>query len=288
MGNQADTEVQDNTIGEVELALVAGEDTETGETVPILAEGGVIQALVTDPDGNALTDALGNVGDDNIRVSLEADNLATALDIDIEEIGGQAQSAVDVADAIDQIEDALQTTATDELRSRLLGLDGGGTLQQVNVEAFDTALSATDFGIATYAGRALNDIGQDELVSRVTDSTGSQVDPATNDDQPNWFDDDIVSYDLVGTGDYTIAETNVRGTGDVIIKVSSADAETFTVTLEWTDGSGNVLYSQSPAEAGDVTDANLKFNVGSDNFQLTITDTSGAGQNNINGTVNFH
>lgn len=184
-------------------------------------------------------------------------------------------------------QDPLQTVANDELRSRVFGPDAGGTLQQVNAEAFDTALAATDIGIATYVARALNDIGSDELVSRITDSAGTQINPATNDDQPNYFDDDINSVDLSG-GDFTIAETDVRGTGDIIIKVESSDNETFTVTLEWTDGAGNVLYTQEPAEATDVTDSNLKFNVASDHFQLTITDTSSAAQNIINGTVNVH
>lgn len=122
----------------------------------------------------------------------------------------------------------------------------------------------------------------------VEDTGGSQVNPATNDDQPNWYDEDIINYDLVGSGDFTISEPNVRGTGDIIIKVDSADDNTFTVTLEWTDGNGTVLYSQSPAEGTNVTNANLKFNTASDHFQLTITDTSAAGQNTINGTVNVH
>lgn len=185
-------------------------------------------------------------------------------------------------------QDALDSVSNDELRSLLLGTDTGGADQKVIAEQLDTEVDNTDVAILTWLARALNDIGLDELVTRVTDSTGNQVDPATNDDQPNYFDEDIVSHDLIGTGDYTIQETNVRGTGDIIVKVNSSDSNTFTVTLEWTDGAGTVLYSQSAAEGTDVTDANLKFKVGSNNFQLNITDTSGAAQNNINGTVNVH
>lgn len=110
-----------------------------------------------------------------------------------------------------------------------------------------------------------------------------------NGSTPVVMDDvDIVSHDLIASGDYTIGETNVSGSGDIIVKISSADTETFTVTLEWTDGSGNVLFTQSPPEGTNVTTANLKFNVGSSHYQLTVTDDSGAAQNVINGTVNVH
>lgn len=122
----------------------------------------------------------------------------------------------------------------------------------------------------------------------LVDSGDNTIDPATNTDQPNFLDEDILGYDLVASGDYTLAETNVRGTGDIVIKVASNDSNTFTVTLEWTDGNSNVLFSQTPAEATDVTSANLKFNTSSNHVQLTITDTSGGGQNNIDGTINAH
>lgn len=365
MGNQADPKTAENVVGEVEAAVLYIVDGETGETKPLQGTNGAVE--VTAPN---------------------------SLAADIEQIGGQAQSAVDVADRIDQIFAALASQGTDELQTRLLaerqngtveevhwdtlvnGTDGGrlslqtmvsralessaasenspdelrvqpyidsstfgliqphlenlaggpsssgGTFQTLTARALQSASgntnspdeirvtpfynsgvlgktepyvtalgSGTDSGGATFqtlTARALDSAGLDELVTRVTDSSGTQVDPATTDGQPNFFDSNIVSHDLIGTGDYTEPETFVRGTGDIIIKASSTDGATFTVSLEWTDGNGNVLYTQEPPEATDVTDTNLKFNVASDYFRLTITDTSGGAGNTINGTINVH
>lgn len=180
MGNEAPSETAENVVDEVQLALVAGEDTETGDTVPILSENGVLQAVITTADGEQLTDALASIGDDSLRVSFEEDNLTSNLNMDIQEIGGQAQSAVDVANRIDQIQDALNSQGSDEVRVRILGEDDTGTLQESQVEALDTAVAAGTFGEITYLARALNSQGIDEFVSRVTDSNGAQIDPLTD------------------------------------------------------------------------------------------------------------
>lgn len=185
-------------------------------------------------------------------------------------------------------QDALDGIANDEIRSLLMATDTGASDVKVIGEQLDTNVANTDVAVLTWLSRALNGVGIDELVSRVTDSTGTQVNPATSDGQPNYFDDSVNGYDLIGSGDYSIGETNVKGTSEVSIKFNSADGANFTVTIDWTDGSGNVLYTEDPAGLTGVSDANETVVVGSDYFQLTITDTSGGGQNIISGTVNFH
>lgn len=128
MGNEAPTDAQKNTVQEVELAVLAAEDSETGQTIPVLADEGVLQADIRTSDGEALTDALKSIGGDEVLVQLETDNLGSNLDIDLAEqtlsqldvdlsqVGGQAQSAADVANLIDQIQDALVSAGGDELR----------------------------------------------------------------------------------------------------------------------------------------------------------------------------
>lgn len=100
-------------------------------------------------------------------------------------------------------------------------------------------------------------------------------------------DTDINNHDLISS-DFTIAETNVSGLAELVLAIESIDTNTFTVTVDWTDGSGNVLYSESPVELTDATDITALFVVKSNHFQLTVTDTSGATQNRIDGTVNVH
>ena len=211
---------------------------------------------------------------DLIRVSIEDQNLSQ-VSSNIDEIGGQAQSAVDVANKIDQIHGALASQGTQILR---VEQQTPITLENTSDAEIDPATVALE--------AALKSNHTDEFISRITDASGSEINPSTNEDQPNWLDEDIFNHDLIGTGDYTVAETSIRGTSDVVIKIESRDTETFTVTVEWTDGSGNVLFTDEPTEARDVTSANLKFDTSSDNIQLTITDTSGAAQNIIDGTIN--
>lgn len=61
------------------------------------------------------------------------------------------------------LSDALQSEATDELRTRVFGPDAGGVLQQANAEQFSVALAATDVGLATYGDRSLRTLAQDHV-----------------------------------------------------------------------------------------------------------------------------
>lgn len=135
---------------------------------------------------------------------------------------------------------------------------------------------------------AVQSRGTELLRSAVFDSSDTRIDPAVKGRQPITQDVNIDTYDLVGSGDYTTSELSVQGTSQIVIKVASDDSETFSVTVDWTDGNGTVLYSQEPAEADSTTDALLVFNTGSAYVQVTITDDSGAGQNQISGTINVH
>jgi len=217
------------------------------------------------------------------------DNTAGPLATDIEEIGGQAQSAVDVAQRIDAIFGALQAQSSGELRTRILGPDGTGTVQQAVVEALDTALATGDTGVVTYLTRALSSIKSDQLrvdlqnnnagtlpVEQQTpvaleDETSTAIAPsnplATEQQSPvgvedstgtqvdpavatAYLDSQTVGYDLVGSGDLVIGPAPVeRGTA-VVIAATSTDTNAFSISVQWEDDSGNVFQSESATDIG--------------------------------------
>lgn len=289
IAEQLDTAVANTDVGQLTYVARALNSSGLDEFV----------SRVTDSTGTQIDplnqDALQSVANDELRSRIH-DSVGTQIDplnqdalqsVANDELRARVHDSTGTQiDPLNQ--DALDSVANDELRSLLLGTDTGGVGQKLIAEQLDTAVANTDVALLTWLSRALNTVGVDELVSRLTDSTGAQINPATNDDQPNFFDEDIVSFDLIGSGDFTVAETNVRGTSNLTFKVNSADSNTFTVTVEWTDGNGNILYTESPTDATSVTDTNVTLETGSDDFQLTITDNSGAAQNNINGTINAH
>jgi hypothetical protein len=122
---------------------------------------------------NFVEDQIGaDVNRDLLKVAIEAQDGGLSLDANVDEIGGTQQTGADLPAA-------LRSVSGDEFRSRLYGEDGNGDLQEAGLEAFDTALGAGDVGVVTYPARALNSLGEDELVARVTDSSGTQVDPVT-------------------------------------------------------------------------------------------------------------
>jgi len=178
-------------------------------------------------------------------------------------------------------QDPTQAVGNTELRSRVFGPDSGGALQQVNTEAFDTALAVTDTGLATYMARALEGIGQDELRSRLHDSTGTQIDPSLATD---YLDSQTTGYDLVASGDLTIGPGAVeRGTA-VTIAATSTDSNTFSVSVSWEDGSGNVFQTEAAADIGldTITEDYARLVRKAPQVSITVTDESGAAQNIIN------
>jgi hypothetical protein len=78
------------------------------------------------------------------------------------------------------LDEAGQLDVTLEAESvSLEGEDAGGVVQDVNADALQNALAGTDIGLATWSARALESLGVDEVRSRLHDSAGTQIDPAT-------------------------------------------------------------------------------------------------------------
>lgn len=115
----------------------------------------------------------------------------------------------------------------------------------------------------------------------IEDSTGTQTDPAI---ATAYLDYQNTGYDLVASGDLVVGPGPVeRGTA-VVIAASSVDNNAFSVSVQWKDGSGNVFQSESAADIGldNVTEDYARLVRKAPQVELTITDESGAAQNNIN------
>jgi hypothetical protein len=129
-----------------------------------------------------------DVPNDRLKVDLAAQRLET-IATNLDEVGGQDQSSVDIAAEIANLADALKSNDNDELVARIAGEDGA----EIAEEALNAGASATDAALVSYVSRALNSIDQDELISRVTDSSGTQLDPLTQDPLQTVSNDELRS-----------------------------------------------------------------------------------------------
>ena len=235
------------------IESIEGSAQEDGVPINIEKIAGV------DQSGANLLAALQSVSDnDELRIAIETDNegiLKTQdqpfdvsyaeVDVDlasqtlsqlasnIEQIGGQAQSAVDVADKIDQIEDALASVGSDSLRVTSPNpLDVSGAEVDVDIATQSLSpLTVTDDGslaISAYNGSTLP-VEQQTAVA-LEDSGGTGISPLAQRDLP------------VGTDPSTGAEDNLRTQAEFDLShVGSAVADgsqAFVVVLNNPAGSG--------------------------------------------------
>jgi hypothetical protein len=70
----------------------------------------------------------------------------------------------------------------------------------------------------------------------------------------------------------------------VTIAANSTDENTFSVSVEWVDSAGNVYQQESPTdiELSSITQDFARLVRKAPQVQVTVTDDSGATQNNIN------
>lgn len=247
MGNQSPPESAETVIGEVEVAVIAVTDEVTGETVPLTGQDGGLAVV----SGETLSVALDeqnsgeldvNVASPNVLdVDLSEQSLAEldvnvvspdVLDVDLAEqsvgdlgvdlstVGGTDQTGADIAAAIDALADALASAGTETLQTEqqspvaIEGDDDGGTTATVQADTLDAALAGGEAAVITYPARALASVGADELVARVADADGTQVNPLAEDDLPLGVDPIEGAYQsLLADREYTAAE-RVTGVAD--------------------------------------------------------------------------
>lgn len=89
-------------------------------------------------------------------------------------------------------------------------------------------------------------------------------------------------------GDFDSGNKNAGGAGVLAGKVQSLDDETFTVKIKWLDDENNETVETSPKILQDQTDLEFSLRMRSDRFKVVVTDTSGANQNEVVGSVNAH
>jgi hypothetical protein len=130
-------------------------------------------------------------------------------------------------------------------------------------------------------------IAQGERQEQITraGAGAAQADFDILDDGGRW---DLISEDFNIPSDTALdSAPNIGGTSELSGGVDSKDSNEFQLVLEWTDGNGNV----SLEEKFDSSGGRLileSVTVKSDVLKAYVTDISGAGQNRVRGTLNFH
>lgn len=122
--------------------------------------------------------------------------------------------------------------------------------------------------------------------SNISEQTLNQLDVGITSNEANQLDVDVDNFDLVANNGYSSSESNISGADEVVVRGTSAGS--CSVKVHWTDGNGNILYTNQPSEATNTTDFNLLYPTGSTHVQIEIVDESGNTSNNVDATVNAH
>jgi len=248
---------------------------------------------VTDSTGSQIdpltTAPLASVGSDSLLVDSN-----DPLDVSASTVPVEQQTPVAVEDSVGTtidpataaLEDALKSNDTDEFVSRLAGADG----VEIQEEALDTPVQNTDVSLVTYLARALNDVGQDELVNRLTDTSGAQINP---DQSPEYPDNSVIEHDLDpnAQGDLTIGPVSVARSEAIMVAGNSIDAQNWSATVEWQDSNGNVFQTQTPTDLGlsGVQDESARpFRKGPEAVVIVTSDAAAGTQNRVNFYVDSH
>lgn len=94
-------------------------------------------------------------------------------------------------------------------------------------------------------------------------------------------------HDLT-SADYTSGGRDAGGAQYIAGLIVSDQSNTFSVKVDWLDDDGNVTATTQPSALTDATEVDFNLRMRSDKFEVTISDTSGAANNDIRGTINAH
>lgn len=206
-----------------------------------------------------------------------------------------AQELIDIAKALasdggDELRtDIVSSSGTLDVEQqtpvRLEGLDAGDVVQEVMAEQFDTALAATDVGLATWQSRALASIAQDQIRADVIASLpagGNSIGTVGLDAGSN-------SIGTVGLDDRTATATTLQDpAGDISGSVSSSlnDNDSFTlylnagasvdITVNLSPNGGTDTFEppESPISFGSSGDDVVRFTYDANHIQLTGSNTT--------------
>lgn len=151
---------------------------------------------------------------------------------------------------------------------RLFGLNPSGDWVELSVDANGNL-------VATQSGPV-----------QLQDASGTTIDPAEAFTDPST----VQQQDLIGSGDLTIGPQPVARAQAILIAAHSEGGNTWSASVTWQDGNGNVLNNEVAADLGleNVTDNWARIVRKGPEVSVTFTDTSGAGSNNINAYLAAH
>jgi len=232
-----------------------------------------------------------------VDVNLNNQSLAQVAS-NIDQIGGQAQSAVDVANKIDQINAALASVGDDSLQvSSPSPLDVSAAEVDVDIATQSlTPLTVTDNGslsLSEYTGGNLpisleaqnvtpltvTDDGSLNIAGVVTiqEDTPLDVSAATVPTDPNASDSDSLNAaTLAANGELTMSLSS-NGATEILGQANSSGQ--FDVLVRWFNSASDQIREetiQSGASAGQWYDINIPAK--SAEAEIVISDTSGAEQ----------
>lgn len=232
--------------------------TETNSDAQVQIAGGITSANLAEVNGsNELLVNVSTLG-------------ASPLDTNLIQVSGQAQSAVDIANKLDQLGDALQVAfaSDDQLRVdlennnagtlaveqqtpiRIEGEDSAANVAEVNVETIDAALAGTEGSLITYLSRALQSQALDELrvdvqafnagTITVTDdgNFNATVEQATHDNLNANANLQVSDTDVSATNPVPTTEVGQTGTPAVDYQATAALAAQSSETLSFTISTG--------------------------------------------------
>jgi len=231
------------------------------------------------------------------NINIVGDPPRMESDVNIEQVGGQQQTPIDLG---------VEIAA---LASAVAGHDGSDYLlfeENAPLDVSAATVTVTDDGDFTIAGTVdasaaeievdlttqslgsltVTDDGAlavdalDDSVG-VEDTSGTPVDPAV---ATRYLDEGRTEYDLVGSGDLTIGPGSVKRGTAVVIAATSTDDNAFSVSASWEDAQGNVFQTEPAADIGldTITEDYARLVRKAGRVRLTVTDESGAAQNTIN------
>jgi len=209
-----------------------------------------------------------------LRVAISEQDLG-ALDVSAATVPTEQQTPV-------QLEDSSGTTI-DPLTAGEQPLDVSASEVDVDINTQTASpLTVTDDGalaINAYNGTTLPT--EQQAPVSVEDSSGNNIDPSVASDYP---DTQVSGEDIVANGDLVVGPVTVARTSGVTIAANSTDGTTFSVSVEWVDSAGNIYQQESATdiELSAITQDFARLVRKAPQVQVTVTDDSGAAQNNIN------
>ena len=256
-----------------------------------LVEQDISKLVVSNPDTEGLEVA-----------SFESDG----LDSNVASVSGKSQTAADwtaifqdlnsLTGALNQDEDALFIETSDPLdvsaATVTVGDNGEFSITDSSNNVIEEPLDVSD-AVVTVEEKSPIDVNTG--VVSVTEDSPLDVSASTVpvSEQNGGFQDPnstIVGVDLIANSGASIGPVSVEGSQALVISATSTDANQFSASVKWTDGSGNVFNTESRTDIqfDSVTEDWARVVRKGTHAIVEFADESGGSSNNINAFAGAH